>query len=179
MNTRKFNQAGCFANEPVRGGWRRLAVAMALPAFALAGCYVVPVDQHGYPVMAVAAPPPTVIQTPTAPPPPAVVFAGAPVPATLNVRLYPQNELATQTGVMIGTVTNLMSGRGRFQFDYHGELLSGEATRVNGDERRGVASAYGSRGSFVTCEYQMTSPVQGAGTCTFNNGARYQVHIGG
>ena len=175
MNTRKLDQAVCLANEPARGGWRRLAVAMALPAFALAGCYVVPVDQHGTPVLAVAAPPPVV----QASSPPPVVFAGAPVSAVLNVRLYPTNELATQTGVMIGTVTNLMSGKGRFQFDYHGELLAGEATRVNGDERRGVASAYGSRGTFVTCEYQMTSPLQGAGNCTFNNGARYQVHIGG
>jgi hypothetical protein len=30
----------------------------------------------------------------------------------------------------------------------------------------------------MSCEYQMNTPYQGAGTCTFSNGARYQVHIG-
>jgi hypothetical protein len=56
--------------------------------------------------------------------------------------------------------------------------LAGEATRVSGDERKGVASAYGPNGSFMSCEYQMSSPVRGAGTCGFSDGARYQVHIG-
>ena len=51
-------------------------------------------------------------------------------------------------------------------------------TRVNGDERRGVANAYGTRGTYVSCEYQMLSAQQGAGHCLFNNGARYEVHIG-
>jgi hypothetical protein len=30
----------------------------------------------------------------------------------------------------------------------------------------------------MSCEYQMSSPLQGAGTCNFSNGARYKVHIG-
>jgi hypothetical protein len=30
----------------------------------------------------------------------------------------------------------------------------------------------------MTCEYQMSSPMQGAGTCSFSNGARYKVHLG-
>jgi hypothetical protein len=77
-----------------------------------------------------------------------------------------------------GTVTNMMSGKGRFVLDYKGELLSGEATRVSGDERKGVASAYSQTGSYMSCEYQMSSPYQGAGTCAFSNGARYRVHIG-
>ena len=64
------------------------------------------------------------------------------------------------------------------QLAYRGEVLTGEATRVSGDERKGVASAYGSGGSYMSCEYQMQTPYQGAGTCTFSNGARYQVHIG-
>ena len=55
---------------------------------------------------------------------------------------------------------------------------AGEATRVSGEERKGVASAYGQRGAFANCEYQMNTPSQGAGTCTFSNGAKYQVHIG-
>ena len=70
------------------------------------------------------------------------------------------------------------AGKGRFVIDYRGEVLSGEATRVSGDQRKGVASAYSPGGSYMSCEYQMSSPYQGAGTCTFSNGARYQVHIG-
>ena len=174
MNTRNVIHYVFPRNAASRSGFGRLAVTLALPLFALSGCYVIPVDQYGNPVYAVGAPP--VVQT-TAPVP--AVYTGAPVPAVLPMRLYPANDLANQTGIMTGTVTNMMSGKGRFQFDYRGELLSGEATRVSGDERRGVASAYGSRGTFVSCEYQMSTPQQGAGTCTFNNGAKYQVHVGG
>jgi hypothetical protein len=94
------------------------------------------------------------------------------------MRLYPANDVANQTGVLTGQVTNLMSGTGRFQFNYQGELLAGEATRVSGEERKGVASAYGQRGTYARCEYQMSTPSQGAGMCTFSNGAQYQVHIG-
>ena len=158
----------------------RLAVALAIPAFALSACYVIPIDHDGRPYYTVGAPAPGNAQSvvyPNGATPP-VVYSGSAIPAVLNVRLYPANDVATQTGVMTGTVTNMMSGKGRFQFDYRGELLSGEATRVAGDERRGVASAYGSHGTYVSCDYQMSSPQQGAGTCSFNNGARYQVHIG-
>ena len=178
MNTRNLSQAVFSTQARKHVSSIRLALTLAFPALALSGCYVIPVDPHGSPIYAVGAPavPPPVFQT-SAPAP--VVFAGPPMPAMLNVRLYPANDLANQTGVMIGTVTNFMSGKGRFQFDYRGELLTGEATRVSGEERRGVASAYGSRGTFVSCEYQMSSQVQGAGTCIFNNGAKYQVHIGG
>ena len=101
------------------------------------------------------------------------------MPAVLQARLYPANESAAQTGVVSGTVTNMMNGKGRFQLAYQGENLVGEATRVDGDARRGVASAYGAGGAFMSCDYQMTNPRQGAGTCTFSNGAQYKVHIGG
>lgn len=168
MNTRIYNQSVVSAKLTQRGISARLAVALAIPAIGLSACYVIPVDREGRPYYAVGAPAPA-----------AAVYPGAAIPSVLNVRLYPANDLATPTGVMTGTVTNMMGGKGRFQFDYRGELLSGEATRVSGDERRGVASAYGSHGTYVSCEYQMSSPQQGAGTCSFNNGARYQVHIGG
>lgn len=46
------------------------------------------------------------------------------------------------------------------------------------DERRGVASAYGSSATTMSCEYQTSSPRQGAGMCTLSNGAKYQVHVG-
>ena len=55
------------------------------------------------------------------------------MPAVLNVRAYPANDSAAQTGVLTGTVTNMMTGKGRFQFNIHGEVLTGEATRVSGD----------------------------------------------
>jgi hypothetical protein len=133
-------------------------LAAAAAAFCLSGCYVVPMNPDGTP---------------------AYVIPGAPAPGTLHARLYPANDVATQTGVLTGTITQVMSGKGRLQLDYRGELLSGEATRVSGDDRRGLANAYGQRGTFMSCEYQMHTPQQGAGTCTVSNGAKYQVHVGG
>lgn len=150
----------------------------------LSGCYVIPIAPDGTPAW-----PPGAVWGPGTTPAPGTAAAGQPAapaapahrpaaPATLQAKLYPANDLATQTGVVNGTVTNMMSGKGRFLLDYRGELLSGEATRVSGDARKGVASAYSPGGSYMSCEYQMSSPYQGAGTCTFSNGARYQVHIG-
>jgi len=147
---------------------------LAASAVSLSGCYVLPVAPEGYPYggyPAYPAPPPA---------PAAMPYSGAPAGqiAVLQARLYPANDIATQTGVIHGTVTNMMTGKGRFQLNYRGETLSGEATRVDGDSRRGVASAHGSGGSYMSCEYQMRTPQQGAGTCQFSNGAKYQVHIG-
>jgi len=172
MNTRNHIQSVFPGNVKQRSIRARLALALVIPAFALSACYVIPIDHEGRPYYPVGTPAaaPGAAQT--------IVYPNSAMPAVLSVRLYPNNDLATQTGVMTGTVTNMMSGKGRFQFDYRGELLSGEATRVAGDERRGVASAYGSNGTYVSCEYQMSNPHRGAGTCSFNNGARYQVHIG-
>jgi hypothetical protein len=161
-----------------------LALALALSAGALSGCYVIPIAPDGTPAW-----PPGAVWGPGTTPAPGTAAASQPAapavpaqrpaaPATLQAKLYPANDLATQTGVVNGTVTNMMSGKGRFLLDYRGELLSGEATRVSGDARKGVASAYSPGGSYMSCEYQMSSPYQGAGTCTFSNGARYQVHIG-
>lgn len=153
-----------------------ILAALAVSAVSLSGCYVLPVTPETYPYPYPAYPvvPP--------PPAPAPVIGAAQAPAgqalVLQARLYPANELATQTGVIHGTVTNMMTGKGRFQLNYRGETLTGEATRVEGDSRRGVASAYGSGGGYMSCEYQMNSPRQGAGTCQFSNGAKYQVHIG-
>jgi hypothetical protein len=157
----------------------RIGGALAASAVSLSGCYVLPVTPEGHvygyptPVAPAAAAPYPVSPPPAAYPPPS-----GPIAAVLQARLYPANDLATQTGVIHGTVTNLMTGKGRFQLNYRGETLTGEATRVDGDSRRGVASAYGSSGGYMSCEYQMNTPRQGAGTCMFSNGARYQVHIG-
>jgi hypothetical protein len=154
---------------------RRVLVAGALAAVGLSGCVVVPVGPDGTPVYPATAVPALVAPAP-------VYAAPAPVqpaPATVQARLYPSNEIASRTGMLAGTVTNMMTGKGLLQLDYQGELLSGEATRVVGDERRGVANAYGSRGTYMSCEYRMTTPYQGVGTCRMSTGALYQVHIGG
>jgi len=150
----------------------RLAIAAACSALLLYGCFAVPIgrDASGKPVYGYT----TVLPSVT----PAQGAASGPVPAMLNVKLYPINNLANQTGVLIGQVTNMMTGKGRFTFNYQGETLVGEATRVANDKRRGIANAYGPSGVFAKCEYQMSSPVMGAGTCTFSNSAMYQVHIG-
>jgi hypothetical protein len=160
------------SNSSITGGYRlpaRLAAMLAAPAIALTGCYLVPVAPDGTPIYPAGVPV-------ALPPAPANTIV---YPTTLNVRLYPANDIATPGGVLTGQVTNLMGGRGRFQFSYQGETLVGEATRVSGDERRGMASAYGQRGTHASCEYQMSTPSQGAGSCTFSNGAKYNVHVGG
>jgi hypothetical protein len=187
---------------------RRAVVLGSVSAAGLAGCVMVPVSSDGTPVYPVAAPPypAVVVPVPTVqgpgpnylapvpgrsgsamPPPPSYQRAsaepappaGPAPPASLQARLYPSNEVATETGMLSGSVTNMMTGKGFFQLNYKGEVLSGEATRVPGDERRGMANAYGQRGTFMTCDYRMTTPYLGTGTCSMSNGAQYQVHIGG
>lgn len=161
---------------------RTLAATISVSALAVSGCYVVPVANrdgsvgyYHYPLV-----PPPVMQPgayPHVAVPPAIT--GVPAgPIVLAAKLYPANDAATQTGVIAGTVTNMMNGKGRFQLDYRGEILTGEATSVDGDARRGVASAAGSGGGYMSCEYQLANARQGAGTCTFSSGARYRLHIG-
>lgn len=137
----------------------------------LAGCYVVPEHMPDGRVIYQHYPLP--------PAGPVVSPPGATAPATLAVRLYPSNDVATRTGIITGSVTNMMTGKGVFNVSYLGEVLTGEATRVSNEERRGVASAFSPKGMYMSCEYQMTTPFQGTGTCTFSNGAAYQMHIGG
>jgi hypothetical protein len=149
-----------------------VTLALALTTALVSGCYVVPVRgtdgslayQHY-----VLPPPGSAVPGTTA-------GAG---PQVLSAKLYPANDLATPTGVVVGTVANMMTGKGQFQVNYMGEVLTGEATRVSNDERRGVASAFSPKGTYMSCEYQMSTPYQGAGTCTFSNGAKYQLHVGG
>lgn len=170
---------------------KRTLIACAIPA-VLSGCYMVPMspdqvdrltsllDQAQRAPIANAqaanvAPKPAPAATKDLAAPPIAIPAG---PVTLYARLYPMNEIATESGMVSGTVTSLMNGKGRFQITYRGENLIGEATRVSGEDRKGVASAWGPNGSFMSCEYQMLSYVRGAGTCNFSDGAKYQVHVG-
>lgn len=155
----------------------RVAVAGSFATLALSGCYVVPVAPDGVayaPAVAVPAPYPVNANPPVLAP----VVSAAPAPAVLQARLYPSNDVATQTGMLAGTVTNFMTGKGRFQLDYRGETLVGEATRAPGDQMGGIANAYGERGTYMSCAYRMTTPYQGTGTCSLSTGARYQVHLG-
>jgi hypothetical protein len=163
------------------------ALAGGFAALSLSGCYIVPVgsedlakihllmqQQANQAPAPSAAPKAAAAQTASAAPASTQVT----VPSSIPARLYPLNEIATENGMVSGSVTNMMNGKGRLQLSYRGELLTGEATRVANDERKGVASAWGPNGSFMTCEYQMSSPLRGAGTCSFSDGARYQVHVG-
>jgi hypothetical protein len=146
----------------------RVPVALAgIGCSALSGCVVIPLNPDGTPVYPVVATP--------AP----VVVPSAPAPQQVPLRLYPANDIAASTGVVAGSVTSYMNGRGTFMLNVGGETMSGEATRSQaGSGREGVANAYGARGSFANCRYTMNNAVQGMGTCTFSNGATYQLHIG-
>jgi hypothetical protein len=146
-------------------------LATLIVSAGLTGCYVLPIGPDGQPVYP-AYPQYATPQNPY-PAPPAMAM-----PTVLQARLYPGNDVAAQTGMLSGTITATPGGKGHFQLNYRGEILTGEATRVSNDERRGVASAFGQGGLSMSCEYQMKDQRQGAGTCNFSNGARYQVHIG-
>jgi hypothetical protein len=140
---------------------RRLAAASAslAAAGALAGCYVMPVQ----------------------PPAPAVVTVPAPAPAgpvTFSARLYPANDLASGYGVVGAVVTNDLNGRGHFSTAIGGESFTGEATRVAGSSRDGVANGAGSRGGYIQCRYTMNSATLGTGSCRLANGAAFSMHIG-
>ena len=114
---------------------RRLATSLSFPLALLSGCVVAPVSPDG----AYAIYPPG--------------SRPAAAPAILNVRLYPANDSASQSGILTGTVANTSSGKDRFQLNYQGETLVGEATRSASDSRRGIASAYGPRGLYMNFEY--------------------------
>ena len=141
--------------------------AAAASALALSGCLVIPLNPDGTPAYGVA-------------PGAAPQVMAAPTAISLPVRLYPTNEAAVTAGVLSGSVVNHLSGKGTFTLNVGGETLAGEATRTGGSgSRSGVASAYGSRGSFAQCQYTMNSTTQGSGRCTLSSGATYQLHIGG
>ena len=156
------------------------AYPVAAPVYPAVAVPIATVTPTGAPVPGRNARPAPALQSASpAPSRDLVAPAGPAAPAPLQARLYPSNEVATETGMLSGTVTNMMTGKGFFELNYKGEILSGEATRVPGDDRRGLANAYGQRGLFMSCDYRMTTPYLGTGTCSLSNGAQYQVHIGG
>ncbi|WP_233259615.1 hypothetical protein [Ramlibacter sp. WS9] len=133
---------------------------MAVTSAVLAGCYVVPL-QHQTPH--------TVVHVP----------APAPAPVTFSARLYPANDMAAVHGTVMAVVTNDLNGRGHFTTNINGESFSGEATRVAGSARDGLANGAGSRGSYINCRYTMNSPALGTGSCRLSNGAVFTMHVGG
>ena len=134
---------------------KSLITAVAL-AVALSGCYVIPIDAYQ--------------------PPAALVPPGQPISGVRHARLYPLNETAGKTGALTAVVSDNANGHATFTLNYDGEMLQGEASRLNG--QRGIASAAGSRGTYVNCEYALAGANRGTGSCTFSNGAKYQLHFG-
>jgi hypothetical protein len=132
-------------------------------AVVLTGCYVVPVQPDHHPAPVVYAPAPQL-------PPASVTFAA---------RLYPANELAAAYGMVNAVVTNDLNGRGTFSTAINGEGFTGEATRMVGASREGVANGTGNRGSYINCRYQMNSTTLGSGQCKLSNGAQFTMHVGG
>jgi len=170
----------------------RTFVVPALLAATLGACVVLPIDPAtGQPYQPQGSRPAhqvTVVQAPPA----------APATVVLTARLYPLNDQANRAGLLTAVVTDHQGGRGSFNVGYAGDMLQGEATRVDGgyasfgrvhaevlgptqrsfSGRRGVANGYGARGVNVQCEYVITGPGIGTGACLFSDGAKYQMHFG-
>lgn len=167
----------------------RSVLVPTLLAAALGACVVVPVDPvTGQPYGPRPHHQVTIVQPPAAPP----------VTTVLTARLYPLNDQANRAGLLTAVVTDHQGGRGSFNVGYAGDMLQGEATRVDGgyasfgrvhaevlgptqrsfSGRRGVANGFGARGVNVQCEYVITGPGIGTGACLFSDGAKYQMHFG-
>jgi hypothetical protein len=142
---------------------RRLFLGAAMTgALALGGCYVVP------------------LHPPTGTPHVAAVQAPAmPSPVTFSARLYPANDMAATYGPVTAVVTNDLNGRGYFTTNIHGESYSGEATRVAGSSREGLANGAGNRGGYINCRYTMNTATMGTGNCRHSSGASFTMHVGG
>jgi hypothetical protein len=135
--------------------------ALSIATAGLAGCYVVPIHPAA----------PAAVHTP-------VAVAAPAVPVTFTARLYPANDVASTYGVVPAVVTNDLNGRGHFSTTIHGESFTGEATRMAGSSREGVANGAGSRGGYINCRYTMNSPTLGTGSCRLSNGALFTMHVG-
>lgn len=131
----------------------------------LGGCYVMPLEFYplGHPQAGTTIP---------------AHVAAAPGPTSFSARLYPANDAASVYGVLSATVTNNLNGRGHFTASIQGESFSGEATRVAGSSRDGLASGVGNRGGYISCRYAMNSPTLGMGDCRLSTGAKFTMHVG-
>jgi hypothetical protein len=157
---RMLAAAACAAHRKV--AMRLLGLACVCgAAVMLEACYVVPVDLR--------------TAQPAAPIPVAVPVAQT----VLTARLYPLNDQANRAGMLNAVIVDNHTGRGTITLTYLGDTLQGEATRLDGPGRRGIANAAGSKGVSAQCDYAITGPAIGAGSCTFSDGAQYRLHFGG
>jgi len=140
----------------------KISAVIAITAATLSGCYILPANQYpnGPGANNAGA---------------VVVPIGAYRPA-FSARLYPGNPVAAKLGGVTGNISNPETGHGEFTFNLGGEQFAGEATRTP-NSTKGVANATGNHGGFVRCDYMMSSAALGWGSCTFSNGARYDMHI--
>lgn len=145
-------------NMKLASPWFSASLALAASA-ALTGCYVVPIQPTPTTVVHVPAPAPQ-------------------APLTFSARLYPANEQAAAFGTVMAVVTNDLNGRGHFSTNISGESFSGEATRVAGSPRDGMANGVGNRGGYINCHYSMNSATLGTGNCRLSSGAAFTMHIG-
>ena len=174
---------------------RRVVVVVAVAAASLGACYVIPIDPRtGQPY------PQTTMREGYAGAQVPVQIAALPVaPALVDVRLYPLNTQANKGGLLKAQVVDNNAGHGTFTVSYLGDTLQGESTRVDGNYaafgriyqqvlgaslrgfsgRRGIANAFGAKGTNAQCEYVITGPGGGTGVCQFSDGASYQMHFGG
>ena len=143
-------------------------LAAGAAALSLGGCYVVPVQPDGrpYPVPGVTVPAASGHALPV-----------PPSPTVIPVRMYPTNDAAAPSGAVAGAVTTHYNGRAEFHFIRAGENYVGEATRFGG-QKTGVANAAGSKGGYANCQYAMSNPSLGTGSCKFSDGAVYTLHVG-
>ena len=173
-------------------------VAAVIVASSLSACYIVPLDPRtGQPY------PPTVRDSYVGAQLPAPIspqIGPIPVvPAIVDVRLYPLNPQANKGGLLKAQVLDNNAGHGSFSVSYLGDTLQGESTRVDANYapfghiyqqvfgtslrsfngRRGIANAFGSKGTNAQCEYVLTGPSSGTGVCQFSDGANFQMHFGG
>ncbi len=174
---------------------KRVAVVVAVAAIGLSACYVIPID----PRTGQAYPQTTMRDGYVGAQVPVQIAALPVAPALVDVRLYPLNTQANKGGLLKAQVVDNNAGHGSFTVSYLGDTLQGESTRVDGNYaafgriyqqvlgtslrsfsgRRGIANAFGAKGTNAQCEYVITGPGAGTGVCQFSDGASYQMHFGG
>src|SRR5690349_20679186 len=102
---------------------KRKLLTAAIASLTLSGCYVVPIDARYPPVVPQSAPQPASYTV--------SVPAPQPLPAVLHARLYPLNETAGKMGALTATVADQANGHAVFSLSHDGELLQGEASRID------------------------------------------------
>ena len=169
-------------------------VAVIAIAASLSACYVIPIDPR------TGQPYPSALRDGYAGAQVPVQIAAVPAaPALVDVRLYPLNTQANKGGLLKAQVLDNNAGHGTFTVSYLGDTLQGESTRVDANYaafgriyqqvlgaslrsfngRRGIANAFGAKGTNAQCEYVITGPGAGTGVCLFSDGASFQMHFGG